>query len=81
MRLRDFIANGLADMRGAKTLDENRSEGEREGQRREPGHHRAKGFVAQNAETDVMGVEGIEEEVEHRIRPVERIDEGIRSET
>ena len=66
MGLRDFIADGLADMRGAKTLDENRSECERKSQRREPRHHGAKGFIAQDAETGVMGVEGIEEEVEHQ---------------
>ena len=69
MGLRNLVANGLADMRGAKPFDQDRPEREREREGGEPRHDGAKGFVAQNAETDVMSVEGIEEEVEHQVRP------------
>ena len=70
MRLRHFVANGLADMRSAKALDENRPRGQRECECGETRHHRAKSFVAQNAKADVMSVQRVEQQIEHQIRTV-----------
>ncbi len=50
MALRNFGADRLADMRRAKSLNQQRTRVRVKRQRRQPGQHGAEGFVAQNIE-------------------------------
>ncbi len=62
---RDVFANRLADMRGAKSLDQQWSQRERQRKSRQPGQHRSKRLVSKNIEDGVTHMELVQRQVEH----------------
>jgi len=55
----DFVADSLPEVHRAKPIDQDWSQRERKSERRQSRHHGSERFVAQNAETHVVGVQRI----------------------
>ncbi len=67
MALRNFGADGLADLRRAKTLDQPRTQRQRKRQRGESRQHGAERLVAQDVEAPDCDVQRVQEKIEHRV--------------